>query len=361
MAKKRLIILGSTGSIGTQALDVVRCARDRFDVVGLAANTNTVLLQKQAHEFGVEKTVATQGRNERMVELIEAVPAEVVLVAVSGTAGLAPILAAIRAGRDIALANKEALVMAGDAIMNEARKAGVRIIPVDSEHSAIFQCLHSVKKEDVEKIILTCSGGTFRGKTRDELTRVTAEEALRHPTWNMGRKITIDSATLVNKGFELIEAHHLFGFDYDRIEVKLHPQSRVHGMVQLKDGNTLMHMAPPDMRIPIHYALHYPNRVPLPPDFQIAPYDPTVNTTLEFFEPDHETFPGIKLALEAARQGGLTPALFTLANDRAVQDFLDGRIGFLDIYDRLREALREPRADRTLSVDNIMDLITSAW
>jgi len=356
MRKKRLIILGSTGSIGTQALDVIRGQRDRFDVVGLSANKKAHLLQDQAHEFGVEKVALAQGESDSMIELVEKVEADLVLVAVSGTAGLLPMLAAIHSGKNIALANKEALVMGGEAVMEEAKKYGVQIIPVDSEHSAIFQCLQKVKKEEVEKIILTCSGGAFRGKTKEELKNVTVEEALNHPTWAMGSKITIDCATLINKGFEVIEAHHLFGFSYDQIEVRLHPQSLVHGLVQLRDGNTLMHLSPPDMRVPINYALNYPERVELPQ----VPAESLLSRTLEFSEPDHDTFPGIKLAYEVGRQGGMAPAIFNTANDHAVQDFLEGRIRFLDIYDRIRAALNQKPASQTFSVDSITELLTSA-
>lgn len=356
MRKKKLIILGSTGSVGTQALDVIRGQRDRFEIVGLTGNHNANLLQEQAHEFGVENVALARDESDPLVQLVEAVEADMVLVAVSGISGLLPTLAAIKSGKDIAIANKETLVMGGEEVMQTAREHGAQIIPVDSEHSAIFQCLQKVDPSMVEKIILTCSGGAFRGKKRDQLTNVTAADALHHPTWDMGKKITIDCATLVNKGFEVIEAHHLFGVSYDDIEVRLHPQSLVHGMVQLKDGNTFMHVAPPDMRIPINYALNYPERI----EFPQGQTDSFMMETLEFTEPDHDTFPGIKLAYEVGRQGGMAPAIFNVANDRAVSDFLEGRIGFLDIYDKIESALRAHSPGKTLSVDSITDLITAA-
>ena len=355
MRKKRLIILGSTGSIGKQALQVIAENAERFEVVGLSGNTNGELLAKQAAAFNVKQMALANDESEPLVQLVEKVEADMVLVAVTGSAGLLPTLAAIRSGKDIALANKEAIVMAGELVMEEVGKHGVQLIPVDSEHSAIFQCLQKVKKEEVDKIILTCSGGPFFGKTREELKKVTAEDALKHPTWDMGNKISIDSATLVNKGFEVIEAHHLFGFDYDQIEVRIHPQSIAHGIIQLKDGNSFVQISPPDMRLPIQYALTYPDRLP-----NNYPGAELRKTTLEFFEADSDTFRGIKMGYHVGRQGGMAPAIFTVANDNAVADFLEGKIGFLEIYDRIESALREHQSTRQISVDALAELITSA-
>jgi len=329
MARKKIIILGSTGSIGTQALDVVREHPERFEVVAMSANNNAALLAQQALEFPGAETVCAFNDPAPLIDLVTRVEANMVLVAVTGAAGLEPTLAAIRAGKDIALANKEALVMAGQEVMAAVKEHGVDLIPVDSEHSAIFQCLQGVKTDEVEKIILTCSGGALYGKSHEELAHVTAKDALKHPTWSMGNKITIDSATLVNKGFEVVEAHHLFGLSYDQIEVRVHPQSIVHGLVQLKDGNTIAHLSPPSMKLPIQYALTYPERVP-----SAHPRANLWDTTLTFEKPDHQRFPGIELVRKHA---SINPRRLVEENDRAVEDFLKGEISFLEIYDRLRE------------------------
>ena len=336
--KKRVIILGSTGSVGTQALDVIRHERDQFEVVGLSANENEKLLKEQAEEFEVAHTVLAHGESKPLAELVTNVEADLVLVAVMGVAGLEPTLAAIQSGKNIAIANKETLVIDGAHVMEEAQKHNVQLIPVDSEHSAIFQCLQNINKEDVDKIILTCSGGPFWPKTRANLENVTPEQALNHPTWKMSPKITIDSATLINKGLEVIEAHHLFGFDYDQIEVRVHPQSLVHGIVQLKDGNTLMHASGADMRIPIRYALYYPNRAPLSPNSQITSLN-LFNQKLDFFDPAHEALEGIKLGYQAGRTGPKASTAFVQANEQAVQDFLNGEIKFLEIYEYIKAAL----------------------
>lgn len=333
-SKKRILVLGSTGSIGTQTLDVIRTQPDRFEVVGLSSHTNAPLLAAQAEEFGVKKILLSEGQPEALESFAETVEADLVVVALTGASGLAPTLAAIRSGKNIALANKETLVIDGANVMAEVRRHGAQLIPVDSEHSAIFQCLQTVDPASVDKIILTCSGGPFLGKKRAELEGVTVEQALNHPTWSMGKKITVDSATLMNKGFEVVEAHHLFGIDYNKIEVRIHPQSIVHGMVQLKDGNTLMSASAPDMRIPIHYALNHPERTPLP-----GLQESFADRTLTFSLPDHETFPGIQMVLEAARRGGDLSARLVQANDEAVADFLAGKIPFLEIYERVRQAL----------------------
>jgi 1-deoxy-D-xylulose-5-phosphate reductoisomerase len=358
--KKKIIILGATGSIGTQALDIIRHQSEYFEVVGLSANKNEEALSSLAEEFGVKNTALSKGESVPLIELVESVEADLVLVAVAGTAGLFPTLAAIRSGKDIALANKETLVMAGEWVMNEVKRNGVKMIPVDSEHSAIFQCLNGIKREDISKIILTCSGGPFLGKTKNDLTNVTAQDALKHPTWSMGAKISIDSATLVNKGFEVIEAHHLFGLDYDQIEVRVHPQSIVHGMVELKDGNTLMQASNPDMRIPINHALHYPNRVLL--NHEALTLSPTtfIDQKLEFLLPDDETFEGLKLAYEVGRRGGMAPAIFNVVNDQAVHEFLKGEISFLEIYEKIKVAIEDERlAPLALNEENLKSIMTS--
>lgn len=335
----RLLILGSTGSIGTQALDVIGKEKNAFKVVGLSANHNATLLKKQAQKFHTENILLTQDEPQHLSDFVKKIKADLVLIAVSGQAGIFPLRSAIEQGQKIALANKEALVMEGEKLMKLARRTGAQIIPVDSEHAAIFQCLQNVKKEDVAKIILTCSGGPFWRKSKQELKKVTARQALKHPVWKMGGKISIDSATLINKGFEIIEAHHLFGFDYDQIEVLIHPQGFVHGMVQLKDGNLLMHASCPDMRIPIHFALHYPDRSSM--DFKAFKFSENIlkNQKLEFFPPDQTVLEGIKWAKKAVEMGGDAPARLVAANEKAVQEFLKGEIEFLGIYDGIKTTL----------------------
>ncbi|MFA6435816.1 MAG: 1-deoxy-D-xylulose-5-phosphate reductoisomerase [Candidatus Gracilibacteria bacterium] len=333
---RRILILGSTGSIGTQALEVVRREKGAFKIVGLSANKNAALLKKQAQQFQTDNVLLTQDQPQRLSDFVRKIKADLVLIAVSGQAGIFPLRSAIEQGRNIALANKEALVMEGGQLMKLAKKTGAKIIPVDSEHAAIFQCLQSVKKEDVAKIILTCSGGPFWRKSKQELKKVTARQALKHPVWKMGNKISIDSATLMNKGFEIIEAHHLFGFDYDQIEVLIHPQGVVHGMVQLKDGNMLMHASCPDMKIPIHFALHYPDRATM--DFKAFKFSENIlkNQKLEFFSPDQTILEGINLTKKAVEIGGDAPAHLVEANEKAVQEFLNGEIGFLEIYKEIK-------------------------
>lgn len=352
--KKRVMIVGSTGSIGTQALEVISSENDRFEVVGLSAQRNETLLNKQAYDFGVKQihlasNYELENREETLCRWIESVEADWILVAISGPGGLQPTLAALCSGKNIAMANKEALVMAGGKIMQEAESKNLKIIPVDSEHSAVFQCLQGIEKESIEKIILTCSGGPFWQKPREELENVTVKEALKHPIWSMGNKITIDSATWVNKGFEVIEAHHLFGVDYDQIEVRVHPQSLVHGIVQLKDGNVLMHAASPDMRIPLHYALNYPERRPLTISkgtTQKIHKKALLDQTLEFFSPEESPLEGIQMAYEVGRRGADASARFVLANEQAVHDFLGGKIKFLEIYERIRADFERASSER---------------
>ena len=320
---KKIIILGSTGSIGKQTLEVCR----GFKVIGLSANKNAKLLRAQAKKFGA-KFVAV---GEKEACELASRKCDMVVNAISGIAGLAPTIAAIKAGNNLALANKESIVARGAEIMSLARKHNVKIIPVDSEHSAIFQCLLGRDIKSIKRIILTCSGGPFFGKTKRELANVTIAQALNHPTWRMGKKITIDSATLMNKGFEIIEAHHLFGIPYSKIDVMIHPQSIVHGMVEFLDGSIVMQASEPDMRLPISYALNYPEVG--------ACIGKTLLRKLDFYEVDHSTFEGIKIALKYRSRG----EELVRANDAAVEKFLSGEIKFLEIYDYIKEIISEYR------------------
>ena len=353
MAMKRLAILGSTGSIGTQTLDVARSHSELFQVAVLAANTRDVLLEKQIEEFRPSLAVlADEKAAERLREryrgkteirggekaLLDAAAfgeADVVVTSMVGFVGLAPTLAALEAGKTIALANKETLVVAGELVTALAKEKGVSILPVDSEHCALFQCLQGERRETVERLILTASGGPFRGRTVEELQSVTVEDCLKHPTWSMGRKITVDSATLVNKGLEVIEAHWLYGVPYEKIEVAVHPQSIVHSMVEFRDGAVMAQLGLPDMRLPIQYALTYPSRERA--DF--GRMDFKTRMSLSFEPPDMKTFRGLSLAYEAGKAGGVMPCVLNGANEEAVAAFLAGRIGFLDIYDCIERAM----------------------
>jgi 1-deoxy-D-xylulose-5-phosphate reductoisomerase len=316
---KRIAVLGATGSIGRQALEVID-AHPELELVA-ASSATTPLDGVAAHtQVGGDPT-----------ELLERAEPDVVLNAVVGFAGLAPTMWALERGVTLALANKESLVAAGELALAARARGGGALVPVDSEHSALFQC---AQLGEPESVVLTASGGPFRGRTRDELLDVTPDEALAHPTWSMGPKITIDSATLANKGLEVIEAHFLFGVAYDRIEVVIHPTSIVHGLVRFRDGAAIAHLGHPDMRVPISYALTYPERAltPVPPlDLTAAP--------LEFHEPDVETFPLLALAREAGERGGTFPCAYNAANEVAVQAFLDGRISFLEIASRVEDVL----------------------
>jgi len=355
----RLVILGSTGSIGRQTLDVVARHRDAVEIVALAAHSNDVLLAEQARTFGVTRVAlandaaalrareALQGVEvEAGADAVEALAtlaeADVVLNALVGAAGLRASLAALRSGKRLALANKESLVAGGDLIMSIAR-AGAELIPVDSEHSALFQCILGERSEEISRLWLTASGGPFRGMSREDLSRVTVEQALRHPRWSMGPKITIDSATLMNKGLEVIEAHHLFGVPYDRVSVVLHPQSIVHSMIEFADGSVKAHLGPTDMRIPIQYALSYPARWHAP----LQPLDLTTLGQLDFSAPDADTFGCLALAFEAGREGGTAPAVLNAANEVAVAAFLQHRIGLLDI-ERVVRTVLEGHESRTI-------------
>ncbi len=314
---KRIAVLGATGSIGRQALEVC-AANPELELVAASSGSTPIDGLAPLTQVGGDPS-----------ELLERAEPDVVLNAVVGFAGLPATLWALERGVTLALANKESLVAAGELALAAWERGGGLLLPVDSEHSAIFQCLRG---EQAAGIVLTASGGPFRGRTRDELASVTAEQALAHPTWSMGPKITIDSATLANKGLELIEAHFLFGFPYDRIEVVIHPSSIVHGIVRLRDGAALAHLGMPDMRVPISYALTYPDRAP-------TPVPPLELTTLEFHPPDLETFPLLRLAREAGEAGGTHPCAFNAANEVAVGAFLEGRIGFLDVAEAVRSVL----------------------
>jgi len=337
---KKLLILGSTGSIGTQALEIV-AASEELEVVGLAAGSSWERVLAQATEHGAgtvafadADAAAAAGEawggkvlagEEGIRDLILDSGADLVLNGIVGAAGLGPTIVALGEGIDVALANKESLVIGGELTMALAEATGARLLPVDSEHSALFQLIGAEAPGTVDRLLLTASGGPFRGRT--DLSSVTVEEALAHPTWRMGGRITIDSATLMNKGFEAIEAHHLFGVPFERIEVVIHPQSIVHSLVDLNDGATLAHLGYPDMRVPISYALHYPERA----DVDVPRLDLAAVGALAFEAPDYETFACLRLAIEAGRAGGTAPCVLNAADEVAVAAFLDGRIGFKSI------------------------------
>ena len=345
---RRILIVGSTGSIGTQALDVVERS-DELEVAGLAAASSWELLLEQAGRFGVDRlaladpdAAARAGEHtqvlsgpEGLVELIVETDCDLVLNALVGSAGLGPTVAALGEGIDLALANKESLVVGGELVTALAEATGAQLIPVDSEHSALFQLLAGERHGTVDRLVLTASGGPFRGRT--DLEAVTVEEALAHPTWRMGGKITIDSATLMNKGLELIEAHHLFGVPYEAIDVVVHPQSIVHALVHLNDGASLAHLGYPDMRVPISYALHHPERADVPvPTLDLAELG-----SLTFEAPDEATFACLRLAREAAQAGGTAPCVLNAANEVAVHAFLRGELSFTGIARVIESTLAE--------------------
>jgi 1-deoxy-D-xylulose-5-phosphate reductoisomerase len=321
---RRVILLGSTGSIGVQALDVIRSNRDRFQVVGLAAGSNRELVATQAAEFGVS---ATAFGAAEAAQLARDVDADVVLNGITGSVGLAATLATLESGKTLALANKESLIVGGELVTALAKPG--QLVPVDSEHSAIAQALASGAKAEVRRLVLTASGGPFRGRARESLADVTPAEALAHPTWNMGLVVTTNSATLVNKGLEVIEAHLLFDVDYDDIAVTVHPQSIVHSMVEYVDGSTIAQASPPDMRLPISLGLDWPNRVA----GVGVPLDWTRASTWQFEPLDSDAFPAVELAKAVGRAGGTYPAVFNAANEQAVLAFHAGAIGYLDILD----------------------------
>jgi len=328
-ATVKVVLLGSTGSIGTQALDVIAAAGGRYEVVALAAGRNTDLLEQQRVALGLpaDRARSCVDDPDTLAELAALPEADVVLNAVVGFAGLPATLAAVEHGKRLALANKESLIAGGPVVARARAGGGGEIVPVDSEHSAVYQALRGGTPDEVARVILTASGGPFRGKTRAELERVSVADALKHPTWTMGAKITIDSSTLMNKGLEVIEAHELFGVDFDQIAVVVHPQSIVHGMVEFTDGATIAQLSLPDMRLPIGLALGAPARL----DRAYGPIDWTTLGTLEFGPPDLEAFPCLRLAYDAGRAGGGAPATLSGANEIAVEAFLDGRIPWLGI------------------------------
>jgi 1-deoxy-D-xylulose-5-phosphate reductoisomerase len=365
--RKRLLVLGSTGSIGRQALDV--CTRsDELELVGLSAESSWEPLLEQARAHGVERIALadedaaarageswTDGRvlrgAEGLVRLVVESHADLVLNALVGSAGLGPTVAALGEGIDLALANKESLVVGGELVTTLAEATGAQIIPVDSEHTALHQLLAGQPAGVVERLTITASGGPFRGRRRDELEDVTVKEALAHPTWAMGGKITIDSATLMNKGLEVMEAHHLFGTPYERIDVVVHPQSLVHGIVQLADGAMLAHLGPPDMRIAISYALHGGESAPLP----IRPLDLAEVGALTFETVDLEAFPCLRLAKEAASAGGTAPCVLNAANEVAVHAFLAGRLRFVEIPVVIEQALSALGSEPVLSFESLYE------
>ena len=349
---RSVIILGSSGSIGTQALDVIRANPNRFEVVGLAVGSNRAELERQAAEFGVEHTAVGV---EEAVQLVRDADADVVLNGITGSVGLGPTLATLERGMTLALANKESLIVGGDLVTRLARPG--QIVPVDSEHSAIAQALRSGTHEEVRRLVLTASGGPFRGRPRTELAGVTPAEALAHPTWDMGLVVTTNSATLVNKGLEVIEAHLLFDIDYDRIDVVVHPQSIVHSMVEFVDGSTIAQASPPDMRLPISLGLDWPHRVAAVG----KPLDWTTGQQWTFEPLDGDAFPAVRLAKQVGRAGGEYPAVFNAANEQAVAAFHAGRIGFTDIVDTVREVVDGHEAGSgTLTVDSLADAERSA-
>lgn len=350
---KRVVVLGSTGSIGTQTLDVLSQFTDRFELIGLAAKANQALLEEQAARFGVKNTALMDRDGLDAVTQLAVLPeADIVVVSVAGVIGLKPTLAAIEAGKHIALASKEVLVAAGEVVMPLVRKHGVTLTPIDSEHSALFQCLQGYRPDQVQSLILTASGGPFRGKTKDDLRAITVDQALNHPTWRMGGKITIDSATLMNKGLEMIEAKWLFGVEMDQVDVVIHPQSVVHSMVKFNDGSVLGQLGWPDMRLPIAYALLYPERVPN----AMRPWNPVETPNLTFEAVDEATFPAIGLVREAVRRGGTMPCALNAANEEAANAFLRGEIPFLGIAETVERAMnahvpQEPNLQNLLQTD----------
>ena len=354
---RRLVILGSTGSIGTQALDVVRRHPDRFQVVGLAAGSSHELLVGQIREFmppqvavsdegaaadlraGLEglRSVETLSGPDSAVRLARDADADMVLNAMVGAVGLAPTLATLQSGKMLALANKESLIVGGDLVMDLVKGEPERLVPVDSEHSALAQCLRGERRDDLRRVVITASGGPFRGWTREDLARASVQEALAHPTWNMGPKITIDSATLMNKGLEVIEAHFLFSLGYDQIDVVVHRESVVHGLAEFRDGSMMAQLATPDMRLPIQLALSYPDRL----GAGIEPLDLASLGALSFEQVDREAFPALDLAYRAGSRGLTFPAVLNAANEVAVHAFLDGRIRLTSIPDVIGRVLDE--------------------
>lgn len=376
MKRKKVVILGSTGSIGTSALKVARDIPERMEVVGLAAHSSVDSLVAQAVEFGVKevciydsaKAAELQRRLpagtrvltglDGLCELATLAEADMVLVSIIGTAGLKPTLQAIEAGKDLAIASKEILVMAGEVVMNRAAAKGINVLPVDSEHNAIYQCLqgHQGGAEQVSRLILTASGGPFRTTPREQLTAVTLEQALNHPTWKMGRKITIDSATLFNKGLEMIEARWLFGIPMERVDVIVHPQSIVHSLVEYQDGSILAQLSSSDMCFPIQYAVTWPDRTVN----SLKKLDLAQIASLKFEAPRWDDFPALNLARQSGLVGGTMPAMYNAANEVAVQAFVDGKLGFTGIWETVEKVLSNARPrDYRGQLDMILE--DDAW
>lgn len=370
---KYISIIGSTGSIGTQTLDIVRNNKD-IKVTALAAGTNIDLLEKQVREFSPkiaavydkqraeelklrlkDITIKVVSGMDGLLEAATESECSIVVTAIVGMIGIRPTIAAMNAGKDIALANKETLVTAGHIIMPLAKKLGVRIYPVDSEHSAIFQCLESGRRDDLDSLIITASGGPFRKKNTEDLKQVTVEDALNHPNWSMGRKITIDSATLVNKGLEVIEAKWLFDVDFDHIHVVVQPKSVIHSMIQFQDGSVIAQLGTPDMKLPIQYALYYPEHRPLPGER----LDFAALKQIAFEEPPVDVLKGLPYAYDAGRIGGSMPTVLNAANEKAVAMFLDRKIRFLDIYDIIEDTMNAHTVINDPSLDEVLE--TEQW
>ncbi|WML35091.1 1-deoxy-D-xylulose-5-phosphate reductoisomerase [Clostridium sp. OS1-26] len=370
---RKISILGATGSIGTQTLDVIRKEKDRFQLIAISANSSSKKVIEIINEFNPPYVVLTEekayievkdycintSKNTKVLFGMDGLniiaslsEVDIVVTSVVGMVGLVPTITAIRSGKDIALANKETLVTGGKLVMSEAKKYDVKILPVDSEHGAIFQCLQGNEKSSVNKILLTASGGPFRGKKEHELSKVTVDEALKHPRWNMGKKISIDSATLMNKGLEVIEAHWLFDINYDQIEVVVHPESVIHSMVEYIDGSVIAQMGSTDMKLPIQYALNYPKRK----NAVVEKLDFYKMGTLTFEKPDMNTFKPLKLAYEAGKAGGTMPAILNAANECAVDLFLNKRIKFLQIGNILEICMDKFTVQQNYTLEDILQL-----
>ncbi len=357
LMKRKISILGSTGSIGRQALEVIEKLEDKFEIIALTAGHNTDLLNKQIQKFkpkyayADDKTKITGAKYRTLDEICSDNQNDIILVAVSGKIGLKPTITAINNGIDIALANKETLVMAGDIVMGLAKEKGVNIIPVDSEHCAIHQCIKDISQ--VDKLIITASGGPFLKKTFEEMRNATVEQALSHPRWNMGKKITVDSATLMNKGLEVIEAHHLFNMDYDNIEVVIHPQSIVHSAIEYVDGSVVAQLGLPSMHIPIQYALTYPERYS---GIKSKSFRFSEIARLDFEEPDLGKFKAVKIAYECGRQGGSAPVCMNAANETAVFEFLNSQIKLVDIINTVEKMIESHSLIKKPTLNEIFDI-----
>ena len=365
---KSLSILGSTGSIGTQTLDIARNNPDEFKIIGLTANNNIEILKKQINEFNPEAVAVMNEEKadelkkdidinvysgiDGIIKIATLNEADTVINSLVGSIGVKPTIEAIKSKKNIALANKETLVTAGSVVMEEVRKNNVNLMPIDSEHSAIFQCLNGENINDVNKIIITCSGGAFKNLTKQQLEKATAEDALQHPTWNMGNKITIDSATLMNKGFEVIEAHWLYNLPYEKIDVVIHPKSIIHSLVEFKDNSVLAQLGNPDMKIPIQYALSYPKRF----NSDSKKLNLTEIKNLSFSEPDFELFPCLKYAYDAGKTGGTLPAVLNAANEVLVHAFLENKIKFLDIPKLINKMMDSHNVIKNPDLNQILDV-----